>query len=91
MAEAIVRYLISEHAIGQMRRRGLAPTLIAGVLMAPQRRMRLWPGRDALQSLIMMDGRRYLVRIIGDVDRNPPVVVTAFRTSKIDKYWKAGP
>jgi hypothetical protein len=53
--------------------------------------MRLWPGRDALQSLIMMDDRRYLVRIIVDVDRNPPVVVTAFRTSKIDKYWKAGP
>jgi hypothetical protein len=41
--------------------------------------------------LATIDGRRYLVRVIVDVEQDPPVVVTAYRTSKIEKYWKAEP
>ena len=33
--------------------------------------------------------RRYLVRVIVDVDRDMPEVVTVYRTSKIEKYWGA--
>lgn len=33
----------------------------------------------------------YLVRVFVDVDRTPAVVVTAYRTSKIDKYGKLDP
>jgi hypothetical protein len=38
-----------------------------------------------------MRGRRYLVRVFVDVDRSPAEVVTAYRTSKIDKYWRTEP
>jgi hypothetical protein len=30
----------------------------------------------------------YLVRVFVDVDRDPAEVVTAYRTSKISKYWE---
>ncbi len=30
----------------------------------------------------------YLVRVFVDVDREPPEVVTAYRTSKVEKYRK---
>jgi hypothetical protein len=33
--------------------------------------------------------QKYLLRVFVDVDREPPDVVTAYRTSKIDKYWRA--
>jgi hypothetical protein len=33
--------------------------------------------------------RVYLVRVFVDVDREPPEVVTAYRTSKLAKYWRA--
>jgi hypothetical protein len=29
------------------------------------------------------------VRVFVDVDRAPPEVVTAYRTSKLAKYWRA--
>ncbi|GAG48402.1 unnamed protein product, partial [marine sediment metagenome] len=29
----------------------------------------------------------YLIRVFVDGDRKPAEVVTAYRTSKIDKYW----
>jgi hypothetical protein len=29
----------------------------------------------------------YLLRVVVDEDEHPPVIVTAYRTSKIEKYW----
>jgi hypothetical protein len=29
-----------------------------------------------------------LLRVFVDVDRDPPEVVTVYRTSKIEKYWR---
>ena len=34
------------------------------------------------------DGRIFLLRDIVAYDVDPPVVVTVFRTSKIEKYWR---
>ncbi len=33
--------------------------------------------------------KTYLFRVFVDVDRQPPDVVTVYRTSKIEKYWRA--
>lgn len=33
-------------------------------------------------------GMVYLVRVFVDVDRDPAEVVTVYRTSKVEKYWK---
>ena len=30
----------------------------------------------------------YLLRVVVDVDRDPPEVVTVYRTSKVEKYWR---
>lgn len=30
----------------------------------------------------------YLLRIFVDIDRKPPHIVTVYRTSKIEKYWR---
>src|SRR2546422_14711 len=46
-------------------------------------------GRVVLHSRVEMDSpaKMYLVRVFVDVDRNPPEVVTVYRTSRISKYW----
>jgi hypothetical protein len=35
--------------------------------------------------------KMYLVRAFVDIDRKPAEVVTAYRTSKISKYWREEP
>jgi hypothetical protein len=35
------------------------------------------------------EGKTYLVRVVVDEQINPPVVITVYRTSKIQKYWRA--
>jgi hypothetical protein len=45
------------------------------------------PGRVILQSRVRIGTRSQLIRVFADVDVSPAQVVTAYRTSKIDKYW----
>lgn len=35
--------------------------------------------------------KQYLVRVFADVDRELAEVITVYRTSKIDKHWRAEP
>jgi hypothetical protein len=62
--------------------------MVRQVLADPEQRTVVRPGREVLHSRLDLAGRRYLVRVFVDVDRSPVEVVTAYSTSKIDKYWR---
>lgn len=74
-----------------MAGRGIDLATVAAVLAAPEQRLAVRSGRDVLQSRVAQDGKTYLIRVFVDVDREPPAVVTAYRTSKVRKYWSAQP
>lgn len=84
-----MRYRISRHAMEEMDRRGISPELLDSVLLVPEQTV---PGKDGLtifQSLTKFsDGRVFLVRAVVNTIVDPIVVVTVYRTSKIDKYWR---
>jgi len=61
------------------------------VLSAPEQRIAVRAGRDVLQSRIEMADKRYLVRVFVDVDRTPAEIITAYRTSRIERYWRSEP
>lgn len=44
-------------------------------------------GRKVFQSRVVTEGKTYLVRLSVEDWRSPRVVVTVYRTSKIEKYW----
>jgi hypothetical protein len=75
----------------RIERRGLDQAVVADVVDHPQQRTDVRPCRAVLQSIVEMRGTRYLVRVFIDVDRSPAEVVTAYRTSKLDKYWSTEP
>ena len=93
MADPVADYAITQHALLEMRRRGLSEELVQQVLRSPEQRIELRPGRVVLQSRIFMGepAKRYLLRVFLDVDRRPAQVVTVYRTSKILKYWREQP
>jgi hypothetical protein len=88
MAEPVVEYSISPHAAFEMERRGVDEVAVRRVLAAPEQRERVRSGRDVLQSRTEIDKKTYLVRVFVDVDRRPAEVVTVYRTSKMEKYWR---
>jgi hypothetical protein len=89
--EPIRDYVITDHAAFEMRRRGIPPDQVQHVLKNPGQRLAVRKGRHVLQSHISEGGRHYLIRVFVDVGQSPAQVVTAYRTSKIDKYWRELP
>jgi len=87
-SEPIRDYTISPHAEFEMYRRGIDEATIRRVLEHPEQRETVRPGREVLQSRLELERRLYLIRVIVDVDPVPPQIVTAYRTSKIKKYWR---
>jgi hypothetical protein len=76
--------ILTDHAREQLAARGLDEASVRAVLGAPEQVLDVRPGRVVAQSAVTVPG--YLVRVFVDIDRTPFEVVTAYRTSKIDKY-----
>lgn len=74
--------ILTVHAADQMRERQISTEHVRAVLAQPEQVIPVRPGRVVAQQVI----GDYLLRVFVDVDRNPPEVVTAYRTTKIDKY-----
>lgn len=75
----------SLHATMEIRRRGIAQEMVEEVVRDAQQVVRLRAGREVRQSI---DQSGVLVRVIVDVECDPVVIVTAYRTSKVAKYWR---
>ena len=62
--------------------------LLSDILRNPEQVAEVRPGRVILQSRVKIGASSQLVRVFVDVELTPPQVVTAYRTSKINKYWR---
>ena len=83
-----MRYRLSTHAQDEIERRKIPQALVESVLESPDQ---IVPERGILkayQSRRDMSGKMFLVRVIVDDTVDPAVVVTVYRTTKIEKYWK---
>ena len=71
-----------------MTRRGIPLAVVESVVESPQQKV---PEHDEVcyQSQVEINQKKYLVRVMVNETATPPKVVTVYRTSKINKYWKA--
>jgi hypothetical protein len=91
--EPITEYKLKDHARFEMTRRRITEAEVAKVLSAPEQTESVHVGRAFYQSRIEIGNppKTYLLRVLVDIDRKPPEVVTAYRTSKVEKYWRVKP
>jgi hypothetical protein len=83
-----MNYRLSKHAIEEIDKRGITAQQLDGVLQWPGQKVEEYAGLVCYQSRILMNGDHFLLRVIVNESHDPAVVVTAYRTSKIDKYWR---
>jgi len=77
------------HALEEMQRRGIAREQVEAVLSQPEQILLGRNRRTIYQSRIRFDGeKQYLLRVFVDETISPSVVITVYRTSKIQKYWR---
>ena len=77
---------ISSHARFEMRRRHIQRADVIATIRNPGQVLPSLKGRQVHQSKIGPDGRM-LLRVIVKEDAGVYYVVTAYKTSKIAKYW----
>ena len=80
---------MSQHVEEELRRRRIPREALEQVLESPQQVIEEREGRKAYQSQVAFEeGKLYLLRAIVLDAVDPALVVTAYRTSRIRKYWR---
>jgi Domain of unknown function (DUF4258) len=87
----ITTYRLTDHAQLEIARRQISAAEVARVLAAPEQTECVREGRAVYQSRIELGepAKTYVLRIVVDIDRQPPEVVTVYRSSKVQKYWRS--
>jgi len=82
-----MKFAWSKHSLEQLERRGISASLVENVLKDPDQV--ITEGSQTIyQAVIEEQKKSYLVRIFVNSDKNPPLIITACKTSKIGKYYE---
>jgi hypothetical protein len=85
-----MNYRLSKHAREEMGRRDIPAQTVESILNNPEQIVLDASGKRVYQSKVDFgSGKAYLVRVVVNEQGDVPLVVTAYRTSRIDKYWRA--
>ncbi|MDP2970952.1 MAG: DUF4258 domain-containing protein [Deltaproteobacteria bacterium] len=81
---------IEEHARFEIQRRGIEESDIISVINQPQQIIPSKKGRIILQSKYYdrRERKEMLLRVIGKENPERFILITAYKTSKIEKYWR---
>lgn len=83
------QFVLSDHALQEIARRGLPQDIVMAVLNAPEQIVSGSGQRSIYQSRLSFGSQKlYLVRVVVDETVSPTVVITAYRTSQLKKYWR---
>ena len=81
---------ISNHARTQMSERGITEEMVMEIVAAAQQTVTQGEEKMIYQSVKYFeeDGRNFLVRVFVNIIKQPNLVITVYRTTKIEKYWQ---
>jgi hypothetical protein len=79
---------LSKHVQDEMARRGIPSAAVESVLAAPAQKVHEHGDVVCYQSKMEINQKWYLVRVMVNETVTPSRVITVYRTSKINKYWK---
>lgn len=84
--------VISELAQFEMIRRQISEEMVRNVAQHPQQTIELSSKRTVCQNRYynMVEGKQLLLRVICEERNGTFFIITAYKTSKIEKYWKRG-
>jgi hypothetical protein len=88
----MLKVIITDHALFEAMRRGIAEESIKSVVNSPQQKLPSKKGRVILQNKYLDKGnnKEMLLRIIGTETAEEFTVITVYKTSRISKYWREG-
>lgn len=79
-----MRFAFSKHAIEQMELRGIPKNVVEQILAHPEE-IRNEEDKKGYQSIV----DNYLIRVFVNDKKDPQLIITVYKTSKIKKYYES--
>lgn len=80
--------ILSEHAKEQIRDRDIPVSMVWSVVNNPEQKYNNDIDETVCQSKVTFAEKVYLLRVFVNFTKKPAVVISVYRTSKINKYWR---
>ena len=78
-------FAYSKHALEQMQLRGISKSDVNKILSSPLNVLN--DGMDKIyHGVVYTNDKKYLIRIFVNQSKQPPLIKTVYKTSKLDKY-----
>ncbi|MBM3436426.1 MAG: DUF4258 domain-containing protein [Bacteroidetes bacterium] len=81
-----MNFQYSKHSLEQIKLRELNQRIIEDLLNEPERIVEHDKNSVFFQKLIKEGNKKYLYRVLINMEKQPAMVITAYKTSKIEKY-----
>lgn len=81
-----MRIEFSKHSIEQMTLRNIVYDAIMSVIQQPDQILKQDQVISIFTKLIYENGKAYIYRVFVNVAKEPNVVITVYKSSKIEKY-----
>ena len=78
-------YQFSLHSIEQLAKRNITQQMVVWVIENATEKT-IEEGITVYQKIVLENNKNYLIRVFMNEDKTPPLIVTAYKTSKIQKY-----
>lgn len=78
---------ISKHAKMQMEARNISLAVVESTIESPASVL-LEDDKKIYQAISNINGQNYLIRVFVNILEQPNVVITVYKTSKINKYYE---
>ena len=82
-----MNYVYSNHAIEQMNARNITQATVDAIIESPLQII-LEDDKKIFHGIIEEDNTKYLIRIFVNRLKQPNLIITVYKTSKIDKYYE---
>lgn len=79
--------IFSRHAVEQMGLRGISEEMVLQIINNPGNII-TEQDKKIYQAIIFLGEEKYLVRVFVNPSKQPNVVITVYKTSKITKYYE---
>ena len=80
-----MRFRFSDHAAED---RDIPSEMVLQVAMNPEQTYNNDVDETVCQSKVTFGDKIYLLRVFVNFTENPSVIISVYRTSKIEKYWR---
>ena len=78
-------YQFSSHSLEQLAKRNITQETALWVIENAVEKT-IQDGVTLYQNIILENNKTYLIRVFVNENKTPPLIITAYKTSKIQKY-----